>query len=60
MTRRIVAIGGGDNGYIRSDGTKSAYETGAMDQEIIRLTGKEHPNYLLIALEPINFADYLK
>ncbi|MBQ1319691.1 MAG: Type 1 glutamine amidotransferase-like domain-containing protein [Solobacterium sp.] len=49
MTRKIVAIGGGDNGYIRSDGTKSAYETGAMDQEIIRLTGKEHPNYLLIA-----------
>ena len=49
MQKKIVAIGGGDNGYIKADGTKSAYETGAMDREIIRLTGKEHPNYLLVA-----------
>lgn len=25
------------------------YETGNQDKEIIRLTGKEHPNFLLIA-----------
>ena len=49
MSRKIVAIGGGLNGRILSDGRKEPYETGPMDKEIIRLTGKEKPNFLFIA-----------
>ena len=49
MSRKIVAIGGGSNGRIREDGTKAPYETGPMDEEIISLTGKDKPNFLLIA-----------
>lgn len=48
MSRKIVAIGGGENERVK-DGVKLPYETGPMDQEIIKLTGKEHPKVLLIA-----------
>lgn len=48
MSRKIVAIGGGENGRICSDGTKAPYETAPMDLEIIRLTNKEKPNFLFI------------
>ncbi|MBR6610077.1 MAG: Type 1 glutamine amidotransferase-like domain-containing protein [Oscillospiraceae bacterium] len=46
---KIVAIGGGENGRMKKDGTRYPYETGPMDREIIRLTGKEKPNFLLLA-----------
>lgn len=49
MSKKIVAIGGGFNGRLKSDGTYDPYETGPMDQEIIRLTGKSNPNFLFIA-----------
>lgn len=49
MERKIVAIGGGENGRLRSDGTRALYETAPMDKEIIRLTGKEKPNFLMLA-----------
>lgn len=49
MSRKIVAIGGGENGRVKPDGTRLPYELGNQDREIIRLTGKEHPNFLLIA-----------
>lgn len=49
MSRKIVAIGGGENGRLRSDGTRYPYELAEQDKEIIRLTGKEHPNFLLLA-----------
>lgn len=49
MSKKIVAIGGGENGRLGSDGTTYPYETDNQDKEIIRLTGKEHPNFLLIA-----------
>ena len=49
MSRKIVAIGGGENRRKRSDGTRYPYELANQDKEIIRLTGKEHPNFLLIA-----------
>lgn len=48
MNRKIVAIGGGENGRVKN-GVKYPYETGPMDQEIIKLTSKEHPNVLIIA-----------
>lgn len=49
MSRKIVAVGGGLNGRIRDDGTCDPYETGPMDKEIIKLTGKDKPNFLFIA-----------
>ena len=49
MTRKIVAIGGGHNGRKKADGTYDPYETGPMDREIIRITGKAKPNFLFIA-----------
>jgi len=49
MRRKIVAIGGGENGHIRSDRTHTPYETENIDKEIVALTGKEKPNFLLIA-----------
>ena len=51
MSRKIVAIGGGENGRLKSDGKRTTYpyELEKMDKEIIKLTGKEHPNFLLIA-----------
>lgn len=48
MERKIVAIGGGKNGRLKSDGTKAPYETEMIDKEIIRLTGKQHPNFLFL------------
>lgn len=49
MSKKIVAIGGGFNGRLKDDGTYDPYETGPMDQEIIKLTGKRNPNFLFIA-----------
>lgn len=63
MSKMIVAIGGGANGRIRDDGTKAPYETGPMDEEIVKLTGKEKPNFLLIAhsqLKPEYEAGYFE
>ena len=50
---KIVAIGGGENGY----GT-SLYETGLFDKEIIALTKKERPNFLFIGLANDNPDSY--
>lgn len=49
MTRKIVAIGGGENGRLLSNGNYAPYETEPMDIEIIRLTGKDKPNFLFLA-----------
>ena len=49
MSKKIVAIGGGLNGRLKDDGSYDPYETGPMDEEIIRLTGKSNPNFLFIA-----------
>lgn len=48
MDRKIVAIGGGANGRLKPDGTREPYETAVMDREIIRLTGKQYPNFLFL------------
>ncbi len=56
MIKKIVAIGGGENGREMSDGTFTPYETGPMDMEIIKITGKEHPNFLFLA-HTINSAE---
>lgn len=49
MIKKIVAIGGGENGRVCPDGTRKPYETGPMDEEIIKLTKKDKPHFLLIA-----------
>ncbi len=49
MTKKIVAIGGGENGRIKSDGTTAPYETKKIDQEIVNLTDKRNPNFLFLA-----------
>ena len=48
MHKKIVAIGGGENGRILENGKKTDYETEEIDKEIIRLTGKDKPNFLFI------------
>lgn len=45
MSKKIVAIDGGENERMSSNGTRVPYETAQIDQEIIRLTGKEYPNF---------------
>lgn len=49
MAKKIVAIGGGENGRILENGYQTMYETKQMDEEIIRLTNKKKPNFLFIA-----------
>ena len=49
MDKKIVAIGGGDNGRINSKGVKKPYETKEIDEEIVRLSGKSNPNLLFLA-----------
>lgn len=49
VSKKIVAIGGGENGRVKENGTRFPYELENMDTEIIRLTEKEFPNFLLIA-----------
>ena len=49
MSKKIVAIGGGENGRINSKEIQKPYETKEIDQEIVRLSGKEKPNFLFLA-----------
>jgi dipeptidase E len=45
---KIVAIGGGEIGRPKDDGTRYPIETRKIDEEIIKLTGKKHPRVLLL------------
>ncbi|MBE6156301.1 MAG: hypothetical protein E7161_00945 [Firmicutes bacterium] len=49
MTKKIVAISGGENGRILENGQVALYETEPMDREIINLTNKKAPNFLFLA-----------
>lgn len=49
MTKKIVAIGGGENGRPLVNGKLAPYETEPMDREIIKLTEKGKPNFLFMA-----------
>lgn len=48
MSKKIVAIGGGENGRILDDNQFLPYETRGIDAEIVSLTNKNNPNYLFI------------
>ena len=45
---KIVAIGGGEIGRPKKEGGRYAIETRAIDEEIIKLTGKKNPKALLL------------
>lgn len=47
-SRKIVAIGGGENGRVTTGGAKKPYELYNIDSEIIRLTGKAAPHFLFL------------
>ncbi len=47
--RKIVAVGGGENGRINSSGGREPYELAEIDREIVRLSGKDHPRFLMLA-----------
>ena len=47
-TKKIVAIGGGENWMVKSNWEIVPYETEWIDAEIVRLTGKENPNFLFL------------
>ena len=49
--RKLVLIGGGDNGH-----GNSKYETKEIDEEIVKMTGKDKPIFLFIGLAS-NFSD---
>ena len=57
MSKKIVAIGGGENGRISSKGEQKPYETKEIDQEIVRLSGKENPKLLFLAHSQIPFGE---
>jgi len=58
MSKKIVAIGGGENGRLnRNDNSRYPYETGSMDKEIIRLTEKEKPNFLFLGHAGLQFQE---
>ena len=59
MSKKIVAIGGGQIGESISKGIKLPYETGPMDREIIKLSNSNKPNVLFIGFaDPIGSDKY--
>lgn len=57
MNKKIVAIGGWENGRINSKGIRKPYETQEIDEEIVRLANKNHPNLLFLAHSQIPFGE---
>ena len=57
ISKKIVAIGGGENGRINSKGIQKPYETKEIDEEIVRLAAKKHPNFLFLAHSQIPFGE---
>ena len=57
MSRKIVAIGEGETYQIDKNGNRLSYKTREIDQEIIRLTGKQKPNFLFLAHSQLDFGE---
>ena len=54
MQKKIIAIGGGENGRFLEDGSKTEYETKIIDEEIIRLNSHiEQVRQTLELREPV-------
>ena len=56
MIKKIIAIGGGENGREIQKGIFLPYETKEIDQEIVALTNKDKPNFLLSSYSSINIS----
>lgn len=48
IQKKIVAIGGGENGRQLENGNFAPYNTAEIDKEIIKLSNKRNPNFLFI------------
>jgi len=48
MKKKIIAIGGGENGRLLEDGTFAPYNTEEIDKEIVKLANKQAPHFLFI------------
>lgn len=48
MKKKLVAIGGGENGRLLEDGKLAPYNTQKIDEEIVKLTKKKMPHFLFI------------
>lgn len=59
MSKKIVAIGGGENGRFLEDGSQTLYETKFADEEIVKLTNKRFPNFLFLA-HAMSFSDEIQ
>lgn len=46
--KKIVALGGGENGRLLDNGTYAEYNTEAIDKEIVKITGKTNPHFLFL------------
>ena len=46
-TGKIVAVGGGENGRVGKDGEQLPYELAEIDEEIIRLSGRNPKNSIM-------------
>ena len=57
MQKIIVAIGGGENGRISGSGEKKPYETLEIDREIVKLSRKDRPHFLLLAHSQIPWGE---
>lgn len=60
MSKKIVVIGGGENVRMSSSGEKMPYETFEIDEEIIKLSEKAKPYFLLLAHLQIPWRKNLK
>ena len=48
MLKKLVIIGGGENGRLLENGQFAIYDTMSIDKEIVKLAHKEKPNFLFI------------
>lgn len=55
--KKLVCIGGGEIPRVKN-GVQLSYETKAIDEEIVRLSGKENPKILFIGTASSNSYDY--
>ena len=52
---KLIAIGSGDNGRLLPNKERAPYETKEIDEEIVKVSGKENPNFLFIGhAVPVN------
>ena len=56
---KLVLIGGGENGRVKSNGHRTKYELSNIDKELIKFSNEERPNLLFLAHAMNNEEDEL-